>query len=167
MKKIIALLLTFMIATTMIFTSTSFAHKNDQKSIIEIAQKDGRFTTLLAALDAASLTETLKGDGPFTVFAPTDDAFKKLPPNTVQDLLKPENKDTLTDILLFHVAKNNLSSKDVIALDGKELTMANGKKARIEVKNNEVFIDGAKIIITDIIANNGVIHVIDTVIIPK
>lgn len=167
MKKITSLLLTLLVAVTMVFTTTSFANKQDEKCIIKIAQEDGRFTTLLAALDAAGLIDTLKGEGPFTVFAPTDEAFKKLPAGTVESLLKPENKDTLKDILLYHVAKGKLPAKDVVALNGKELDMANGKKAKIEVKNGEVFIDGAKVIIADIAARNGIIHVIDTVIIPK
>ena len=167
MKKITSLLLTFMIATTMIFTSTSFACDKEEKCIIGVAEKDGRFTTLLAALKSAGLVDTLKGEGPFTVFAPTDDAFKKLPAGKVEELLKPENKNVLTDILLYHVANGKLTAKDVVALNGKELTMANGKKAKIEVINNEVFIDGAKIIITDIIARNGIIHVIDTVMTPE
>ncbi|MGL6104566.1 fasciclin domain-containing protein [Romboutsia sp.] len=167
MKKVTSLFLSLIIATTIIFTTTSYAYKNEQKCIIKIAQEDGRFTTLLTALDSAGLTETLKGNGPFTVFAPTDEAFKKLPAGTVENLLKPENKATLTDILLYHVAKDKLTAKDVVALNGKEIEMANGKKAKIEVKNGEVFIDGAKIVVTDITGKNGIIHVIDTVIIPK
>ncbi len=167
MKKITSLFLTLALACTIIFTTASFANEKEEKCIIKIAAEDGRFTTLLAALDAAKLTDTLKGDGPFTVFAPTDEAFKKLPAGTVDDLLKPANNDVLTDILLYHVAKGQLTAKDVVALDGKELVMANGDKAKIEVKNNEVFIDGAKIVITDIIARNGIIHVIDTVMMPE
>ena len=140
--------------------------KND-KDIVQIATDDGRFNTLVAALKSAGLVDTLKGEGPFTVFAPTDDAFNKLPQGTIQDLLKPENKETLTNILLYHVAKGNLSAKDVTNLDGKDLTLANGKTAKVTVKNGEVFINDAKVIITDIKAKNGVIHVIDTVLIPK
>lgn len=140
--------------------------KND-KDIVQIATDDGRFNTLVEALKSAGLVDTLKGEGPFTVFAPTDDAFNKLPQGTVEDLLKPENKETLTNILLYHVAKGNLSAKDIANLDGKELTLENGKTAKITVKNGEVFINDAKVIITDIKAKNGVIHVIDTVLIPK
>lgn len=137
------------------------------KDIVDIAINDGRFNTLVEALKAADLVDTLKGEGPFTVFAPTDDAFKKLPAGTLESLLKPENKDTLKDILLYHVAKGNLKAEDVLKLDGKELTLENGKTAKISVRDGQVFINDAKVIITDIIGNNGVIHVIDTVLIPK
>ncbi|ETI90535.1 MAG: Beta-Ig-H3/fasciclin [Clostridium butyricum DORA_1] len=140
--------------------------QNNSKDIVDIASEDGRFKTLVTALKASGLVDTLKGEGPFTVFAPTDDAFAKLPQNTVNDLLKPENKDTLVKILNYHVAPEKLTAADVLKLNGKELTMSNGEKAKIEVKNNEVYIDGAKVIITDIMAKNGVIHVIDTVMMP-
>jgi uncharacterized surface protein with fasciclin (FAS1) repeats len=136
------------------------------KDIVDIAIEDSRFTTLVTALKAAGLVDTLKGEGPFTVFAPTNDAFAKLPSSTLNDLLKPENKDALVKILTYHVAPQKLTAKDVANLNGKELKMANGENAIIEVKNNEVFIDGAKIIITDIMAKNGIIHVIDTVMMP-
>lgn len=142
-------------------------NSNKQQNIVEIAVSDGRFTTLVAALKAADLVDTLQGKGPFTVFAPTDDAFKKLPAGTVESLLKPENKDTLKDILLYHVAANNLKASDVVKLNGKEIELANGKKALIKVKDGEVFINDSKVVITDIIAKNGIIHVIDTVLIPK
>ena len=144
-------------------------HTDDSKKsmdIVDIAIGDGRFKTLASALKAAELVDTLKGKGPFTVFAPTDDAFAKLPANTITDLLKPENKKTLVNILNYHVTPGQILATDVSKLGGKEITMANGAKAKIEVKNNEVFIDGAKVIITDIIAKNGVIHVIDTVMMP-
>lgn len=137
------------------------------KDIVDIAVEDGRFKTLATALKAANLVDTLKGKGPFTVFAPTDEAFAKLPKETLNDLLKPENKEKLADILTYHVTPGKITSQEVVKLNGKEITMVNGKKAKIEVKNNEVFIDGAKVIITDIEGKNGVIHVIDTVIIPK
>lgn len=136
------------------------------KDIVDIAIGDSRFTTLVTALKAAGLVDTLKGEGPFTVFAPTNDAFAKLPSSTLNDLLKPENKEALTNILTYHVAPQKLTAKDVVKLNGKELKMANGENAKIEVRNNEVFIDGAKIIVTDIMAKNGIIHVIDTVMMP-
>ncbi len=173
MKKTIK----FFIATVMIlaasilFTSKVFASNTtyikEEKNIVDIAVSDGRFTTLVEALKAADLVDTLKGKGPFTVFAPTDDAFKKLPAGTIESLLKPENKDTLKDILLYHVAKGNLTSKDVAKLDGKELPLLNGKTAKITIKNGDVFINDSKIIIVDIKASNGTIHVIDTVLMPK
>ncbi|MGL5348573.1 MAG: fasciclin domain-containing protein [Peptostreptococcaceae bacterium] len=165
MKKIIKYFSVMMILSILVLPAgSSFAQDKD---IVDIAISDGRFTTLVESLKAADLVDTLKGKGPFTVFAPTDDAFKKLPSGTVESLLKPENKNTLTDILLYHVVPGNLSSKQVVALDGKELTLANGKKASIHIKDGEVFINDSKIIITDIKGSNGIIHVIDTVLIPK
>jgi uncharacterized surface protein with fasciclin (FAS1) repeats len=140
--------------------------QNNSKDIVDIASEDNRFKTLVTALKAAGLVDTLKGQGPFTVFAPTDDAFAKLPNNTVNDLLKPENKETLVKILTYHVAPQKLTAAEISKLNGKELKMSNGENAKIEVKNNEVYIDGAKVIITDIMAKNGVIHVIDTVMMP-
>lgn len=140
--------------------------QNNSKDIVDIATGDSRFKTLVTALKAAGLVDTLKGQGPFTVFAPTDDAFAKLPNNTVSDLLKPENKETLVKILTYHVAPQKLAAAEVLKLNGKELKMVNGQTAKIEVKNNEVYIDGAKVVITDIMAKNGVIHVIDTVMMP-
>jgi uncharacterized surface protein with fasciclin (FAS1) repeats len=136
------------------------------RDIVDVAAADERFETLVAALQAADLVETLKGQGPFTVFAPTDDAFAKLPAGTLEDLLKPENKSTLVDILTYHVFPGNVLAADVVNLDGQDITMANGDKARIQVRNGEVFINGARVIATDIVASNGVIHVIDTVILP-
>ena len=100
------------------------------------------------------------------MFAPTDDAFSKLPAGKIDELLRPENKNVLTDILTYHVFKGKATAADVAKLNGKEITMANGKNAKIEVKGDSVFIDGAKVIITDIMAKNGVIHVIDTVMMP-
>lgn len=139
----------------------------NSRDIVDVAISDGRFNTLVAALGAAGLVDTLKGEGPFTVFAPTDDAFAKLPANTLNDLLKPENKEKLASILTYHVTPGKVLAADLVKLNGKEIVMANGGKAKIEVRNNEVFIDGAKVIITDIMAKNGVIHVIDAVIMPK
>jgi uncharacterized surface protein with fasciclin (FAS1) repeats len=136
------------------------------KDIVDIAAGDDRFETLVAALKAAGLVDTLKGNGPFTVFAPTDDAFDKLSPGTVDDLLKPENKDTLVNILTYHVLAGKVTAEDAAKLDGKEVSMVNGDKAKIEVRDGSVYIDGAKVIITDIMAKNGIIHVIDTVMMP-
>lgn len=138
----------------------------ESSDIVDIAINDGRFKTLTSALRAAGLVDALKGEGPFTVFAPTDDAFAKLPQNTVNDLLKPENKNNLGNILNYHVASGKILASDIMKMNGKDITMSNGRKARVEVRNNEVFIDGAKVIATDIMGKNGVIHVIDTVIMP-
>ncbi|WP_070000726.1 fasciclin domain-containing protein [Cellulosilyticum sp. I15G10I2] len=134
--------------------------------IVDIAAGDDRFETLVAALKAAELVDTLKGNGPFTVFAPTDDAFAKLPAGTLEELLKPENKDTLVNILTYHVVAGRVPAEEALKLDGKEITMVNGDKAKIEVKDGSVFINGAKVIVTDIMAKNGIIHAIDTVIMP-
>lgn len=140
--------------------------KNDDKTIVDIASKDERFKTLVDLLKTANLVDLLQGEGPFTVFAPVNDAFAKLPKETVAELLKPENKDKLADILKYHVVPGKITSKDIIELNGKQLKMSNGKVAKIEVKNGDIYINGAKIIVTNIETDNGVIHVIDTVILP-
>lgn len=180
MKKILNTMLALVIAVSFVQIAcvNAFANTNEvniselsepkvTKDIVDIAVGDGRFNTLVSALKAADLVNTLKGKGPFTVFAPTDEAFGKLPENTLAELLKPENKAKLADILTYHVTPGKITSEDIVKLNGKEITMVNGKKAKIQVKNNEVFIDGAKVIVTDIQGQNGIIHVIDTVIIPK
>jgi uncharacterized surface protein with fasciclin (FAS1) repeats len=132
--------------------------------IVETAVSAGQFKTLAAALGAAGLTDTLKGDGPFTVFAPTDDAFAKLPAGTVDNLLKPENKDQLVAILTYHVVPGKVMAVDVTKI--KEAKTVNGKLLEIEVKGDAVMVNDAKVTKTDIGASNGVIHVIDTVILP-
>ena len=131
-------------------------------TIVDIAAGDGRFTTLVAALQAADLVETLQGDGPFTVFAPTDDAFAKLPEGTVAALL--EDVPALTNILLYHVVAGNVMAADVVKLDAA--TTAQGEAVTITVDGDTVRINDAQVIITDIVASNGVIHVIDTVLLP-
>ncbi|MEO0996013.1 MAG: fasciclin domain-containing protein [Pseudomonadota bacterium] len=139
--------------------------KTDKADIVDTAVAAGSFNTLAAALDAAGLIPTLKGDGPFTVFAPTDDAFAKLPAGTVEDLLKPENKDRLTAILTYHVVPGKVAAKDVVALS--EAATVNGAEVSIEVSDGVVLIDEAKVVKTDIMASNGIIHVIDSVILPN
>ena len=134
------------------------------RTIIDVATSNGSFKTLLAAIDAAGLTATLKSAGPFTVFAPNDHAFAVLPQETVAALLKPENKKALTDILTYHVTPGKLSAAQVLA--SAELPTVNGKKSKITLFNGRAFINGAAIKITDIETSNGVIHVIDTVMIP-
>ena len=134
------------------------------KDIVDTAVADGRFTTLAAALQAAGLVETLKGEGPFTVFAPTDDAFAKLPAGTLDELLKPENKQKLTDILLYHVVASKAMAADVIGLDA--VTALLGKDVAIKQDMGKVYANDAQIIITDIETSNGVIHVIDAVLLP-
>jgi len=135
-----------------------------EKDIVDTAVSAGQFKTLAGALDAAGLVETLKGDGPFTVFAPTDEAFAKLPAGTLENLLKPENKDQLVAILTYHVVPGKVEAADVVKLD--EAKTVNGKMVDIKVKGDTVMVNDAKVTRTDIVASNGVIHVIDTVILP-
>ncbi len=132
--------------------------------IVDTAVADGRFTTLVAAVQAAELVDTLKGEGPFTVFAPTDDAFAALPAGTVEELLKPENKQALTDILLYHVVAGKVMAADVTALTSATTVL--GKDVTVKVDMGNVYINEAKVIITDIETSNGVIHVIDAVLLP-
>jgi uncharacterized surface protein with fasciclin (FAS1) repeats len=135
------------------------------QDIVDTAVAAGSFKTLAAALKAAGLIDTLKGKGPFTVFAPTDDAFAKLPAGTVEDLLKPENKAKLTAILTYHVVAGKVMAADVVKL--KSANTVNGKAVQIKVDGGTVMVDNAKVVKTDIGTSNGVIHVIDTVLLPK
>lgn len=132
--------------------------------ILDTAIASGSFTTLVTALKEADLVQTLKGDGPFTVFAPTDEAFAKLPAGTVADLLKPENKAKLTAILTYHVVPGKVMASDVVNLNSAPTV--NGKQLSIDVGAGGVRIDNANVIKTDIKTSNGVIHVIDAVLIP-
>ncbi len=131
--------------------------------IVDTAVAAGNFKTLAAALQAAGLVETLKGKGPFTVFAPTDEAFAKLPAGTVESLLKPENKAKLASILAYHVVPAEVLAKDVKTMGADTV---NGQRIDVLVKDGKVTVDGANVVKTDIKASNGVIHVIDTVIMP-
>jgi len=131
--------------------------------IVTVASEAKNLTTLVTAVKAAELVETLQGAGPFTVFAPTDAAFAKLPKETLADLLKPENKEKLVAILTYHVVPGKIMAADVKA---GEVTTANGKELEIKVKDGVVTVDGAKVLTTDIPASNGVIHLIDTVVMP-
>jgi uncharacterized surface protein with fasciclin (FAS1) repeats len=136
-------------------------------TIVEVAAGNKSFTTLVAAVKAAGLVETLSGKGPFTVFAPTDEAFAKLPKGTVEDLLKPENKAKLTSILTYHVVAGKVMAADAIKLDGKMAATVNKQEIAIKVKDGKVMINDATVIIADVAASNGVIHAIDTVLLPK
>jgi len=138
------------------------------KNIVEIAVEDGRFTTLVAAVQAAGLAETLSGEGPFTVFAPTDDAFAALPEGTLDSLLLPENKQQLTDILLYHVVPGKVMAEDVVSLNGQMAdTALEGKQIDVKTDMGSVYLnENVKVVITDIEASNGVIHVIDAVLLP-
>lgn len=132
--------------------------------IVDLAVADGRFSTLAAALTAAGLVDTLKGEGPFTVFAPTDEAFAKLPAGTIDDLLKPENKQQLTDILLYHVVSGSVMAADVVTLTEAETVL--GKNVMVKVNDGKVFVNDAQVVINDIKTTNGIIHVIDMVLLP-
>lgn len=134
------------------------------KDIVDTAVEAGSFGTLVAAVEAAGLVETLKGDGPFTVFAPTDEAFAALPDGTVEDLLKPENKDQLIAVLTYHVVPGKVMSGDLS--NGMEAETAQGGMVKIMTEGG-VTVDGANVVTADVEASNGVIHVIDGVILPK
>jgi uncharacterized surface protein with fasciclin (FAS1) repeats len=137
-----------------------------EKDIVDTAVSAGSFKTLVAAVKAAGLVDTLKGDGPFTVLAPTDEAFAKLPAGTVESLLKPENKAKLAAILTYHVIPGKAMAADVVKLDGQSVKSVQGGPIRVSVDGGTVKINDAKVIKTNIVCSNGVIHVIDTVILP-
>jgi len=142
-------------------------HEKDEMAgsdIVDTAVSAGQFETLAAALEAAGLVETLKGEGPYTVFAPTDEAFAKLPEGTVEMLLQPENKDQLVSVLTYHVVPGKVVAADVVKLETAKTV--NGSDVAIEVMDGNVKVDDATVTATDIEASNGVIHVIDTVILP-
>lgn len=143
---------------------THVALKQQSKDIVDTAVEAGSFKTLAAALKAAGLIETLKGKGPFTVFAPTDEAFAKLPAGTVETLLKPENKEKLVAILTYHVVPGKVLAADVVKL--KSAKTVEGEEIAIDASNG-VKVNNAKVIKADIECGNGVIHVIDTVLLPK
>jgi uncharacterized surface protein with fasciclin (FAS1) repeats len=136
------------------------------KDIVDTAASAGSFKTLVAAIEAAGLAETLKGPGPFTVFAPTDEAFAKLPAGTVETLLKPENKDKLVQILTYHVVQGKVMSGDV-AGKSTEAKTVEGTMLQVDAKDGAVMVDEARVVQADIAADNGVIHVIDTVVMPN
>ena len=140
------------------------AQAQSDKDIVDTAVEAGTFNTLAAALTAADLIEVLKGEGPFTVFAPTDEAFAKLPEGTVESLLLPENKDQLTAILLYHVVAGSVTSDVVVTLDSA--ATVNGASVAITTSDMGVMVDAATVTAVDILASNGVIHVIDSVILP-
>lgn len=134
------------------------------KDLVAVASGAENFKTLVAAVKAAGLVETLQGKGPFTVFAPTDEAFAKLPAGTVQDLLKPENRDKLAAILKYHVVPGKVMAADVKTMEAKT---AQGQSVKLKVSDAGVTVDNANVVKTDLLAENGVIHVIDRVILPK
>jgi len=157
MKKLKTLCLTLAVAATTITTASA-------ADIVDTAVSAGSFNTLVAAVKAAGLVETLKGKGPFTVFAPTDEAFSKLPAGTVETLLKPENKAKLASILTYHVVPSKVMAADVVKLTGAKTVQ--GQQVDVKVDGPTVMVDGATVTAVDIACDNGVIHVIDSVILP-
>ena len=147
-----------------VLSGLAFGDNHKEKDIVDTAAGADNFKTLVAAVKAGGLVDTLKGEGPFTVFAPTDEAFAKLPEGTLETLLKPENKEKLANILKYHVVSGKVMAKDV---KPGEVATVLGKKATIAVSDGKVTIDGATVTKTDIKCTNGVIHVIDAVILPK
>lgn len=164
-KKLFTLFLFLSLITLVTPTvNKSVAGSHEKSDIVDTAASAGSFNTLVAAIKAADLVETLKGPGPFTVFAPTDEAFANLPDGTLDELLKPESKDKLTSILTYHVIAGKVSSMDVVKLNSAKTV--NGKELKIKTKDGKVMVDNANVIKTDIKTSNGLIHVIDAVIIP-
>lgn len=162
MKTLSAVLALFAL-TASVAMANHHSQKSGPKTVVDVAVGSADHTTLVAAVKAAGLVDTLAGTGPFTLFAPTNAAFAKLPAGTVESLLKPENKDKLIAILTYHVVPGKVMAKDVKA--GKVKTV-NGKEASIAVAGGKVTIDGATVVATDLAAGNGVVHVIDSVILP-
>lgn len=148
-------------AVLSVVSSTAFGF---EKNIVETAVEAGKFKTLATALTAAGLVDAVKGPGPFTVFAPTDEAFAKVPKETLEMLLKPENKDKLKAVLTYHVVPGKVMAKDVVGLKGAK--SLNGQRIDVKVDGSKVSVDGANVVATDIACTNGVIHVIDSVILP-
>ena len=148
-----------------LFLATAAFAAPPARDIVDTAISAGSFNTLVAAVKAAGLVDTLKGPGPFTVFAPTDEAFAKLPAGTVDELLKPENKSKLVAILTYHVVPGRVMAKDVVKLH--EAKTVNGQELTVKTDMGSVMVDNATVVITDILCTNGVIHVIDTVVLPQ
>lgn len=164
MLKALAIGTLAVFATTFV-TATRSAVRAETMDIVDTAVAAGSFKTLAKALEAAGLVDTLKGAGPFTVFAPTDEAFAKLPAGTLESLLKPENKAKLQRILTYHVVPGKVMAADVVKL--KSAKAVSGDTIGIATRNGGVTVDNARVVKTDIIASNGIIHVIDSVILPR
>ena len=145
-------------------SSTTTAKSSAPSTVVSVAASSDQFKTLVAAITAAGLADELQADGPYTVFAPTDAAFAKLPAGTVDNLLKPENKDQLIAVLKYHVLSGKVMAADVKTM---KATTVQGQDVQLKVNDSGVFVDNAKVVQTDLVADNGVIHVIDTVILPK
>lgn len=144
--------------------ASTYKQASNSPDIVDVAVEAGTFQTLAAALTAADLVEVLKGDGPFTVFAPTDDAFAALPQGTVESLLKPENKHKLISILTYHVVSGEVSA--VEAVSARRAKTVEGQRVKFSIDDGQLMVNNANIVATDIAAENGVIHVIDRVLLP-
>ncbi|MCH6233984.1 fasciclin domain-containing protein [Cognataquiflexum rubidum] len=165
MKKLFAVAMLFCFILTSSFTLNKNATLNPEADIVDLAVQTEFLSTLVAAVKAGDLVGVLKGDGPFTVFAPTNDAFAKLPAGTVENLLKPENKAQLVAVLTYHVVPGKVYSKDL--KNGMKAKTAQGSEVTITLKDGKAMVDNATVTVADIEASNGVVHVIDTVILPK
>jgi uncharacterized surface protein with fasciclin (FAS1) repeats len=163
--RALILLLAGLLVSQVGCNETARKHSMWQEDVVDTAVSAGDFTTLVTAIKAAGLVDTLKGEGPFTVFAPTDEAFAKLPAGTVENLLKPENKQKLVSILTYHVVPGKVMASDVVNLSHAKTV--NGQSLMINTSHGVVMVDNAKIVQTDIECSNGVIHVIDAVVLPK
>ncbi|HHX8649007.1 fasciclin domain-containing protein [Vibrio antiquarius] len=164
-KRILVITATLMATLSFMLPVKAHEHGMMKADIVDVATENGSFNTLVAAVRAADLVDTLKGEGPFTVFAPTDDAFAKLPDGTIDMLLMPENKDKLVSILTYHVVPGKVMAADVVKLD--KATTVQGQDVMIKTMGDKVMVNDANVMATDVKAKNGVIHVIDTVIMPK
>jgi len=167
LRQVITLLVVLSIPAAALAGGYGYKDKNKamgSNDIIDTARSAGSFNTLIAAVQAADLTETLKSTGPFTVFAPTDDAFAKLPSGTVENLLRPENKAKLQAILTYHVVAGKVMASDAVNLTSAKTV--NGESFRISRSGDALMVDDATVIKADVVAENGVIHVIDRVIMP-
>lgn len=153
------------VPAVLLLATTVMPLRAQHADIIRTARDAGQFATLLAAVDAAGLTATLRGDGPFTVFAPTDEAFRKLPAGTVEDLLKPENREQLKALLLYHVVPGRVPASAARTLS--RATTADGRELRIRTNGAALRINGATVVKADVGASNGVIHVVDAVLLPS
>ncbi len=153
----------FAFLTALLLSAPALAQEKD---LVDTAASAGPFNTLVTAVKAAGLVDTLKSPGPFTVFAPTDEAFAKLPPGTLENLLKPENKSQLAAILTYHVVPGRVMAADVLKLNGQSVKTVQGSLAPIQVQGGTVKVGNANVVQTDIATTNGVIHVIDTVLLP-
>jgi uncharacterized surface protein with fasciclin (FAS1) repeats len=162
MKKSLSLLAMVVVLAGSLFAGGGKASKKD---IVDTAVAAGQFTTLAKALEAAGLVDTLKGKGPFTVFAPTDEAFAKLPAGTVENLLKPENKDKLVAVLTYHVVAGKVTAAEAMKLTSAKTV--NGQELKISSMGGGVMVDNANVVKADIQCSNGVIHVIDSVVLPQ